>query len=157
MDNPERAAASVADHPLSRDVNAERDASLTPLERFCKAVGDATGAPAALIAAVVIQAAWIIVGTISKWDPFPFAFLLTVSNVLQLILIFIIAVGQRQSASHAELRAESDHEAISRLLYHQEAQEQILLKLAAKIDVDVTAVRTLIERLASEDPAQAST
>ncbi len=151
MDKP-TAAASVVDHPLARDVNAESDARLTPLERLCKGVSDATGAPAALIAAVVIQCLWIVVGSLTKWDPFPFAFLLTVSNVLQLILIFILAVGQRQSASHAELRAESDHEAISRLLYHQEAQEQILLALANKIEVDVSAVKALIERLASEDP-----
>ena len=146
------AAPSVVDHPLARDVNAEQDAGLSPLERFCKKVGDWTGAPAALVAAVVIQAIWIAGGTITRLDPFPFAFLLTVSNVLQLILIFIIAVGQRQSATHAELRAESDHESISRLLYHQEAQEQILLALAQKIDVNVDAVRSLIERLATEDP-----
>ncbi len=156
MDNATTAAPSVVDHPLAHDVNAEHDASLTPLERFCKTIGDATGAPAALIAAVVIQCVWIVVGTISKWDPFPFAFLLTVSNVLQLILIFVLAVGQRQSSSHAELRAESDHEAISRLLYHQEAQEQILLALANKIEVDVTAVKALIERLATEDPAESA-
>jgi uncharacterized membrane protein len=147
---------TVSDHPLARDVNAEQDAKLSPLEHMCKTVADWTGAPLALMAAVVVQFIWIVVGSLTHWDPFPFAFLLTVSNVLQLILIFILAVGQRQSSEHAELRAESDHEAISRLLYHQEAQEQILLALAAKIEVDVSAVRTLIERLATEDPAQAT-
>lgn len=147
---------SVGDHPLARDVNAEHDAHLSPLERICKSIADWTGAPFALLGAVAVQFVWIVVGSLTHWDPFPFAFLLTASNVIQLILIFILAVGQRQSSEHAELRAESDHEAISRLLYHQEAQEQILLALAAKIEVDVTAVRSLIERLASEDPAQAA-
>jgi len=153
MDKP---VQSVGDHPLARDVNAEHDAQLSPLERICKSIADWTGAPLALLGAVAVQFVWIVVGSLTRWDPFPFAFLLTASNVIQLILIFILAVGQRQSSEHAELRAESDHEAISRLLYHQEAQEQILLGLAAKIDVDVTAVRALIERLASEDPAQAT-
>jgi uncharacterized membrane protein len=153
MDRP---VQSVGDHPLARDVNAEHDAQLSPLERICKGIADWTGAPFALIGAVLVQFVWIVVGSLTHWDPFPFAFLLTASNVIQLILIFILAVGQRQSSEHAELRAESDHEAISRLLYHQEVQEQILLALAAKIEVDVTAVRSLIERLASEDPAQAT-
>jgi len=153
MDKP---VLSVGDHPLARDVNAEHDSHLGPLERICKAIADWTGAPLALLGAVAVQFVWIVVGSLTHWDPFPFAFLLTASNVIQLILIFILAVGQRQSSEHAELRAESDHEAISRLLYHQEAQEQILLALAAKIDIDVSAVRGLIERLASEDPAQAA-
>jgi uncharacterized membrane protein len=155
MDKTVTPPVIVGQHPLVRDVNAEQDASLTPLEHICKSIADWTGAPLALMAAILIQAVWIIVGIVTHWDPFPFAFLLTVSNVLQLILIFILAVGQKQSSEHAERRAESDHEAISRLLYHQEAQEQILLALAAKIECDVTAVRVLIERLASEDPAQA--
>jgi hypothetical protein len=70
--------------------------------------------------------------------------------VLQLILIFVLAVGQRQSSSHAELRAEHDHDAISRLLYHQEAQETLLLALAEKLQCDVSAVKQMIERLATD-------
>ncbi len=76
-------------------------------------------------------------GIITHLDPYPFAFLLTCSNVLQLILIFILAVGQKQSACHAELRAEHDHDSISRLLYHQEVQEEVLIALARKIGVEV--------------------
>jgi uncharacterized membrane protein len=139
------------EHPLVHDVNAEADAQLSPLEHICKQIATWTGAPLALLAAIVIQIAWIVVGVVTHWDPYPFAFLLTCSNVLQLILIFVLAVGQRQSSDHAELRAEHDHDAISRLLYHQEAQEEILLALAAKIEVDVTTVRGMIQRLAAED------
>ena len=156
MDNAPAPASSIGDHPLIRNANAEHDAQLSPLEKICKRIADMTGAPIALMAAILVQTVWIIVGIVTKWDPFPFAFLLTVSNVLQLILIFILAVGQKQSSEHAELRAESDHESISRLLYHQEAQEQILLALATKIDVDVTTVRSMIERLCSEDPSRAA-
>ncbi len=150
MNNPST-LVSPNRHPLVGNVNAEADAQLSPLEHFCKRIADWTGAPLALIAAVVIQIAWIGVGIVTKWDPYPFAFLLTCSNVLQLILIFVLAVGQRQSSDHAELRAEHDHDAISRLLYHQEVQEQILLALATKIDVDVSAVRLMVKTLATED------
>jgi len=142
---------SVEDHPLVHDVNDEHAEQLSPLERFCKRIADWTGAPIALFLAVLVQAIWIPVGIMTKLDPFPFAFLLTCSNVLQLILIFILAVGQRQSAAHAELRAEHDHDSISRLLYHQELQEQILLSIALKTELNVDEVKGMVSRLASED------
>jgi uncharacterized membrane protein len=149
---PHSAATDVTDHPLVHDVNEEHTESLSPIERFCKKVADWTGAPMALILAILIQAAWIVIGFITNKDPFPFTFLLTVSNVLQLILIFILAVGARQSSAHAELRAEHDHNAISRLLYHQEVQENILLAIAQKTESDVGQVRAMIAKLAAADP-----
>lgn len=141
----------VSNHPLIHDVNQEHGESLSPIERVCKRIADWTGAPLALGLAVVIQGIWIWVGIATKLDPFPFAFLLTCSNVLQLILIFILAVGQRQSSAHAELRAEHDHSAISRLLYHQEVQENILIEIASKIECDVSDLKTMVASLAAED------
>jgi uncharacterized membrane protein len=141
----------VTDHPLVHDVNQEHKDSLSPTEQFCKKVADWTGAPLALFLAIMVQAIWIPVGIITKWDIFPFAFLLTCSNVLQLILIFILAVGQRQSSAHAELRAEHDHDSISRLIYHQELQERILIEIATKIEIDVASIKTMVAQLATED------
>jgi uncharacterized membrane protein len=141
----------VTEHPLSHDVNAEHAESLSATEKLCKRIADSTGAPLALGLAILVQLVWIIVGIATKWDPFPFSFLLTVSNVLQLILIFILAVGQRQSSSHAELRAEHDHDSISRLLYHQELQERILIEIAGKIECDVSEVKTMVAQLAAQD------
>jgi uncharacterized membrane protein len=141
----------VSDHPLVHDVNQEHNDSLSPVEKICKKIADSTGAPVALFLAILIQAIWIPVGILTNKDPYPFAFLLTCSNVLQLILIFILAVGARQSSSHAELRAEHDHDSISRLIYHQELQEQILIDIATKIEVDVSAVKAMVAKLASQD------
>jgi uncharacterized membrane protein len=141
----------VTDHPLVHDVNAEHTESLSPVERVCKRIADSTGAPLALALAIAFQAIWIVVGMATKWDPFPFTFLLTISNVLQLILIFILAVGQRQSSAHAELRAEHDHDSISRLLYHQELQENILIEIATKIECDVSALKAAVAKLAAAD------
>ena len=145
------AGLDVTDHPLVHDVNEEHAESLSPLERICKQIADSTGAPIALILAIIVQIVWIAVGMITKWDPFPFAFLLTTSNVLQLILIFILAVGARQSSAHAERRAEHDHDAISRLLYHQEVQENILLAIATKTETDISSIRAMVEKLAHGD------
>ena len=141
----------VTDHPLVHDVNQEHNDSLSPVEKICKQIADSTGAPIALFLAVIVQIVWIVAGMITKFDPFPFTFLLTMSNVLQLILIFILAVGQRQSSAHAELRAEHDHDSISRLIYHQELQERILLEIATKIEIDVAAIKVTVAQLATED------
>jgi uncharacterized membrane protein len=145
------APADVTEHPLVHDVNQEHADSLSPVEKFCKRVADSTGAPIALFLAILVQAIWIPVGIITKWDPYPFAFLLTCSNILQLILIFILAVGQRQSVAHDELRAEHDHDSISRLLYHQELQEDVLLQIASKIECDVADIKKRIEQLAQQE------
>ena len=141
----------VTEHPLVHDVNAEHRENLSAVERTCKRIADWTGAPLALFLAVAVQCIWIPVGIISKWDPYPFAFLLTCSNILQLILIFILAVGQRQSSAHAELRAEHDHDSISRLLYHQELQEQILIQIASRVECDVEAIKKMVAQLAAQD------
>ena len=148
---PPPAAFDVTDHPLVHDVNQEHNDSLSPVERLCKRIADSTGAPIALGLAILVQMIWIPVGIITKLDPYPFAFLLTCSNVLQLILIFILAVGARQSSAHAELRAEHDHDSISRLLYHQDVQETILLEIATKIECDVSALRAMVAKLSAED------
>ena len=145
------ARPKLTDHPLVHDVNREAADALSPVERACKTIADSTGAPLALGLAIAVQLVWIPVGILTRLDPYPFAFLLTCSNMLQLVLIFILAVGARQSTAHAELRAEHDHDSISRLLYHQELQERILLEIAAKVECDVAEIKTMVARLASED------
>lgn len=140
----------IEDHPLVDDVNRAHQERLSPIERFCKKIADATGAPAALILAIFVQVVWILIGAVTHWDPFPFVFLLTCSNVLQLILIFVIAVAQRQSSQHDQLRAQADHDNISRLLYHQQLQEAMLLALAQKAGIDVTELEAATRTLATQ-------
>lgn len=137
----------VEDHPQIRDVNEEHEKSLSPVEKICKTVADATGAPLALFLAILFQVAWVVVGTATHFDPFPFVFLLTISNIIQLILIFVIAVAEKQSAEHAELRAEADHENISRLLHHQEVQEELLLRIATQTQIDVSDIKRALAQL----------
>ncbi len=135
------------DHPLVHDLNREHLDALSPVERLCKKISESTGSPVALGLAIAVQCIWIPVGILTKLDPYPFAFLLTCSNVIQLVLIFVLAVGQRQISSHAELRAEHDHDSISRLLHHQELQEQLLLALAAKTQVDIGDMADAVRQL----------
>ncbi len=135
-------------HPIFGDANAQLTGKLTKTERICRRIATATGAPASLLAAIVLQFVWIGIGLATGWDPYPFVFLLTCSNVIQLVLIFVIAVAQRQSSMHDELRAQADHGAISRLLYHQQAQEALLTRLAEKLGVDTTDLGPALDALA---------
>jgi uncharacterized membrane protein len=140
---------SVEDHPLVEDVNALHNDRLSATERICRRIADLTGAPTALLLAIVVQSVWIAVGAITHWDPFPFVFLLTCSNVLQLILIFVIAVAQRQQTQHDELRAEADHNSISRLLYHHQLQNELLMRIAERTGVDISDLKATATQLAT--------
>ena len=137
----------IKEHPLLHQHKQNQTANLTPTEHICKKIADGIGSPIALFLAIAIQIIWIPIGIITKRDPYPFPFLLTCSNILQLILIFVLAVGQRQAANHAESRSEQDHVAISRLLYHQELQEELLLALAIKNQIHVDELLLRVEKL----------
>lgn len=147
--SPSPQTVSMDDHPLVSNVNDLHQKQLSGTEKICRHIADATGAPAALLLAIVVQFIWITVGALTHWDPFPFVFLLTCSNVLQLILIFVIAVAQRQQTEHDELRAESDHDSISRLLYHQQLQNELLLRIAERTGIDVGDLKTTAIKLAT--------
>jgi uncharacterized membrane protein len=134
-------------HPLVDNVNAMHQKQLSATERMCREIADLTGAPAALLLAILVQLVWLAVGSLTHWDPFPFVFLLTCSNVIQLILIFVIAVAQKQQTQHDELRAEADHDSISRLLYHQQVQDELLLRLAERAGVDVADIKLQVAAL----------
>lgn len=140
--------SQIVDHPLASNANDLQAKQLSPIERACQRIADATGAPLALIMCIILQSIWLIVGHVTRLDPFPFVFLLTASNVLQLILIFVIAVAQRQSSQHDELRAETDHNSISRLLYHQQVQEALLLSLTEKLGIDTSELQQSVKALA---------
>lgn len=103
-------------HPLARNANDEHKEDLSKIEKICTYISDKMGTPSVLISVIIIQAIWIIIGQITKWDAYPYAFLLTISNILQLILMFILALGQRQSSKLSQLRADIDHESISHIL-----------------------------------------
>jgi uncharacterized membrane protein len=136
-------------HPLVKNVNDIRDDEKSYLEKVCSWVCDEVGSPVALILIIVIQFIWIIIGQYSKLDPYPYSFLLTISNVLQLILIFILAVGQRESQKHAEMRAQNDHDNIVHVMHHQDLQEIMLFRLMEANKLDTSDVKQDLESLSN--------
>jgi len=73
-----------------------------------------------------------------------FVFWLFISNVIQILLMPLIMVGQNLQSSHAELRAEHDLEVnvkaereIEAILRHLELQNAMLLAMVEKLRVTV--------------------
>ncbi len=69
------------------------------------------------------------------FDPYPFAFLLFLGNIIQLLLMPLIMVGQNIQGKHTELRAEesyhttkSSYRDIEHILQRLDAQDQELLR-----------------------------
>lgn len=116
-----------------RNANNEIEEDRSSLEKICYKINNWIGSPAALIGIIIIQFIWIVVGEISHMDPYPFPFLLTVSNILQLILIFALSLGQKQTNKHTELRSEIDHETIVHILKLHSEQKEILNKINNKL------------------------
>jgi uncharacterized membrane protein len=79
---------------------------------------------------------WMLLGTygsLRRLDPYPFPFLLFVGNVVQLLLVFVILVGQQVLGRAADKRsrqtyedAEAIFEEVSQLHNHLERQDRIL-------------------------------
>jgi len=68
------------------------------------------------------------VGLIIK-DPYPFGFVLFLSNLIQLWALPAILVGQNVLAAHADIRATADHETLELLHAINTTQLEILQKL----------------------------
>jgi len=80
--------------------------------------------------------------------PMAFVFWLFISNVIQILLMPLIMVGQNLLNRHSEARAEHDLEVnvqaeqeIEEILRHLEYQNTILMALVQKLDIDHDAVR----------------
>jgi uncharacterized membrane protein len=84
----------------------------------------------AFYVALVFQAGWIVAGQLLGFDPYPYAFLLFLSSQIQLLLMFVIMVGQQVIGRSADkrsaqtyLNAEAVLRACERLQAHLRAQD----------------------------------
>ncbi len=133
-------------HP-SRDVNAEFEATFSPLDRVALAITNVVGTFGFFLIIATWSVLWLGWNTLGpeekRFDPAPaFVLWLFISNVIQLMLLPLLLVGQNLQGRHSELRAENDFEinqkaeqeveAILMALAKQEARElEILQRLDA--------------------------
>ncbi len=81
--------------------------------RIARGVTAAVGTMYAFYALALFMAVWILwQSRLDKapFDPYPFAFLLFLGNIVQLLLMPLIMVGQNVQSDHADARAEADFE-----------------------------------------------
>jgi uncharacterized membrane protein len=80
-------------------------------------------------------------------DPYPFAFLLFLGNIVQLLLMPLIMVGQNVQSAHADARAEADFEV------NQKAEAEIEKLLEGLRQIDERTLE-IVQRLEARGSAR---
>ena len=125
---------SLPDYLKSRhapeDVNAKHRQRLKFHDKVAVLITSAIGSMYAVYSILLIISLWITWQLITERpiDPYPFAFLLFLTNIAQLLLTPLILVGQNIQNRHAQLRAEEEYQATKSI--HQDI-ETILITLSS--------------------------
>lgn len=134
------------------NVNKEHNDELSAMNRVAVVITDKVGTFGFfLIIATwtVFWLGWNFLGPKSlQFDPpMAFVFYLFISNVLQILLMPLLMVGQNLQGAHSEKRAQSDFEInvqaekeVEVILHHLEHQNAILYALVEKMGLDVKEV-----------------
>jgi uncharacterized membrane protein len=129
-----------------KNVRYEAKMDFSALERFALSVTHMAGSMGFFFLLSLWTLAWLlwnIVGPVAfRFDPAPaFVIWLFISNIIQLILLPLIMVGQNLEGKFAEHRAQADFEInrkaeheIEIIIAHLENQNELILELARKID-----------------------
>ena len=132
-----------------RNVNKEAAEKITPLDRLAVWITDHVGTMGFFLAIFAWTAIWlgwnVLVPKNLQFDPpTAFVFWLFISNMIQILLMPLILVGQNIMGHHAELRAEHDLEVnikaegeIEAVLKHLEYQNAILIAMLNKLGIDL--------------------
>ena len=123
----------VHDHAPVKNANDEYERTLKPLDRLAVAITDKVGSMGFFLAILVWTILWtgynIVASEIhalhwKSFDPFPaFVAYLLISNVIQILLMPLIMVGQNVQGRHSEIRAQLDFE------INQKAEKEVMVVL----------------------------
>lgn len=107
-------------------------------DKIALAITTAIGTMYAVYVFALFMAGWMLwqsAFAAKPFDPFPFAFLLFLGNIVQLLLMPLIMVGQNIQGKHSEIRAEEEYKTttssykdIEHILIHLDAQDKELLR-----------------------------
>lgn len=120
-----------------KNVNAEHQSKLKFQDRIAVSITAAVGTMYAVYGFVLFTAGWMLWQSkfsTKPFDPYPFALLLFIGNIVQLLLMPLIMVGQNVQARHSEIRADEEYRAtttsfrdIEQIMRHLKAQDEELL------------------------------
>ena len=141
-----------ARHGALKNTHTEVQNNLSPLNKVALAITNRVGTFGfflIIFAWTIIWLAWNTLGPKSaQFDPaMGFVLYLFLCNVIQILLMPLIMVGQNLQGMHSEARAEHDLEVnikaeqeIEVILQHLEQQNDLLMKMVEKLGVDVHEV-----------------
>jgi len=124
-----------------RNANQEAKDRLSPLDRLAVWITTRVGTMGFFLVIFTWSALWLAWNFLApkrlQFDPpMAFVFWLFISNLIQILLMPLIMVGQNIQGRHAELRADSDLEInvkaereIEAILAHLEYQNELLIQL----------------------------
>lgn len=124
---------SLPDYLKSRhapeDINAKHKERLKFHDKAAVVITTAVGSMYALYFFILFVFGWMLWQTVAKrpFDPFPYVFMIFISNIIQLLLLPLIMVGQNIQNRHARLRAEEEYHTTKTI--HQDI-ETILTQLS---------------------------
>ncbi len=132
----------ISDYLTSRhrpgNVNEKHHQSLGFQDRLALGITSAIGTMYAVYFFILGLGGWILWQSYisnKPFDPFPFAFLLFLGNIVQLLLMPLIMVGQNIQGKHAEIRAEEEYQTTSssyqdveKILIHLDLQNKEILR-----------------------------
>ncbi|MDD5415400.1 MAG: DUF1003 domain-containing protein [Candidatus Daviesbacteria bacterium] len=140
MDNPENITSVI------KNINVIHQSRLKPLEKLALFVTEKIGTMGFFFFILLFNLGWIIWNTLAPKNlvfdqAFSFLILLLINNILQILFMPLIMVGQNLQGRHAELRAEQEFRTdvkaakeIEVILLHLENQQKLMQKMLEKIE-----------------------
>jgi len=116
------------------NVNKTHAAKLGFQDRLALGITNAVGTMYAVYFLILFMASWMLWQSHlsnAPFDPYPFAFLLFLGNIVQLLLMPLIMVGQNLQSRHAEARAEEEYKRTVSSYHDIEAITQRLERIEA--------------------------
>lgn len=129
-----------------RNVNIVYKEKFTRLERFAVWVTENIGTMGFFFFILVFNLLWILWNVLAPremiFDPsWSFLVLLFINNILQILFMPLIMVGQNLQGRHSEARSEADFEVntkaekeIETILIHLENQNDMMLEILSKLE-----------------------
>jgi uncharacterized membrane protein len=123
--------------------------NLSPMNKLALWITNKVGTFGFFLAILVWTVVWLfwnlLAPTNLRFDPaMGFVLYLFLCNVIQILLMPLIMVGQNLQGMHSEARAQHDldvnvkaEEEIEVILHHLEYQNEILMKMVAKLGVEI--------------------
>lgn len=133
-----------------RDINKEQKDKLKPLDRLALWITTRVGTMGFFLIIFGWTVSWLSFNLLApkslRFDPaMGFVLYLFISNVIQILLMPLIMVGQNVQGAHADARAEHDLEVnikaekeVEAILEHLEYQNALIVRMMEKLDINVS-------------------